>query len=116
MRRSILCTLGLCVCIFTGTAGAQEALRALPPGQKPDDVRLGPLRTLNDYFPFTPVSSVDAWKTRAAEIRRQVLVATGLWPLPTRTPLNPVVHGKIDRDEYTVEKVYFESFPGHYVT
>ena len=28
------------------------------------------------------------------------------------TPLNAVVHGKIDQGDYTVEKVYFESVPG----
>ena len=36
--------------------------------------------------------------------------------MPTRTPLNAVIHGKIDRPEYTVEKVYFESVPGFFVT
>ena len=43
-------------------------------------------------------------------------VATGVWPLPEKTPLNAVVYGKVDRDGYTVEKVYFESYPGHFVT
>ena len=38
-----------------------------------------------------------------------VLVATGLWPLPEKTPLNPVIHGKVERPGFTVEKVYFES-------
>jgi dienelactone hydrolase len=33
-----------------------------------------------------------------------------------KTPLNPVIHGKIDRGEYTVERVYFESAPGFFVT
>jgi dienelactone hydrolase len=90
--------------------------RALPAGTVPQDSRLGPLRTLDDYFPFTPVDSPQAWAKRAGQLRRQAQVATGLWPMPTRTPLNPVIHGKIDRDDYTVEKVYFESFPGHFVT
>src|SRR3984885_13353588 len=30
--------------------------------------------------------------------------------------LHPVIHGKIDRGDYTVEKVFFASLPGHYVT
>jgi len=41
---------------------------------------------------------------------------TGLWPLPSPTDLNPVIHGKVDQGDYTVEKVYFESFPGFFVT
>src|SRR5688500_17711616 len=36
--------------------------------------------------------------------------------MPTKTPLKPVIHGKIDQGDYTVEKVYFESFRGFYVT
>jgi dienelactone hydrolase len=43
-------------------------------------------------------------------------VALGLWPMPEKTPLNAVIHGRIDRGEYTVEKVYFESYPGFFVT
>jgi dienelactone hydrolase len=36
--------------------------------------------------------------------------------MPTKTPLNAVIHGRIDRGEYTVEKGYFESAPGFFVT
>src|SRR5437870_528938 len=36
--------------------------------------------------------------------------------MPPKTPLNAVIHGKIDRDEYTIEKVFFASYPGHYVS
>ena len=43
-------------------------------------------------------------------------MAEGLWPMPAKTPLNAVIHGKIDLPEYTVEKVYFESAPGFFVT
>jgi dienelactone hydrolase len=36
--------------------------------------------------------------------------------MPTRSPLNPAIHGAIDQGDYTIEKVYFESIPGFYVT
>ncbi len=36
--------------------------------------------------------------------------------MPPRCPLNAVVYGMVQRDDYTVERVIFESFPGHYVT
>jgi len=35
--------------------------------------------------------------------------------MPRKIPLLPVIHGKIERDGYTVEKVFFASLPGHYV-
>jgi len=90
--------------------------RVLPPGQLPADERLEPLKDLNGYFPFTPPKSKEEWEQRADELRRQMLVSQGLLPMPTKTPLNPVIHGRIDQGDYTIEKAYFESFPGFYVT
>ncbi|MBX7167686.1 MAG: acetylxylan esterase [Pirellulales bacterium] len=90
--------------------------RVLPEGQVPDDRRLQPLVTLNGYFPFAPPESAEAWSKRAVELRRQLLVSQGLWPLPEPTPLRATIHGRVDRPEYTVEKVFFESLPGFFVT
>jgi dienelactone hydrolase len=101
-------------------AGGQHAgaggPRVLPEGKLPEDSRLGPLKDLNGYFPMEVCASPEAWEARAAALKRQVLVGTGLWPMPAATPANPVIHGKIDRDTYTVERVYFESWPGFFVT
>src|SRR5438270_10380102 len=36
--------------------------------------------------------------------------------MPELPYLHPVIHGKIDRDGYTIEKVFFASYPGHYVS
>ena len=57
-----------------------------------------------------------AWERRADFLRHQVLVAQGLWPMPAKPPLHPVIHGRIERDDYTIEKVFFASLPGHYVS
>ena len=92
------------------------AARVLPAGQLPNDTRLQPLKDLDGYFPFTPAKSPTEWAPRAEAVRRQILVSQGLWPMPTKTPLNAVIHGKIEKPGYTVEKVYFESTPGFFVT
>jgi len=113
-RRRVRMTLWI-VCLLLPCAGAAPP-RAVPKGKLPDDCRLGPPRTLDSYAPFTPVASPAAWEQRADRLRRQVLVATGLWPMPTRVPPQAVVHGRIERDRYTVEKVFFESVPGHFVS
>jgi dienelactone hydrolase len=81
-----------------------------------EDIRLQPPKDLNGYFPFTPPASLGDWEARKEYVRRQILVAEGLSQMPTKTPLNAVIHGKIERDGYTVEKVYFESAPGFFVT
>ena len=81
-----------------------------------DDSRLQPLKDLSGYFPFNPPATLAGWNARKDYVRRQILVSQGLWPMPTKTLLNAVIHGKIDCGDYTVEKVYFESAPGFFVT
>lgn len=102
--------------IVTASAARADAPRVLSAGKLPNDARLGALKDLNSYFPFTPSKTKAEWEQRAERVRRQLLVANGLWPMPTKTPTNAVIHGKIGRGDYTVEKVYFESYPGHFVT
>ena len=70
-----------------------------------EDIRHQPLKDLDGCFPFTPPDSLTEWAIRKAYVRRQILVAEGLWPMLTRTPLNAMTHGKIDCGEYTIEKV-----------
>ena len=86
------------------------------PGRKPADARLKAPKTLDDYFPFAVPATREEWEARRVRLREQLLVALGLWPMPEKTPLNAVVHGKIQRDGYTVEKAFFASMPGHYVS
>src|SRR6266571_2114093 len=95
---------------------AAAVRRVFPEGKLPNDIRLEPLKDLDGYFPFAPPASKAEWEKRAERVRRQILLSQGLWPMPTKAPLHPVLHGKIDRGEYTVEKVYFESAPGFFVT
>ncbi|MCA8996783.1 MAG: acetylxylan esterase [Planctomycetaceae bacterium] len=80
------------------------------------DVRLQK-RTLRDQsHPWSPPETLEEWKQERKEIRTQLLVSCGLWPMPETTPLHPVIHGLIDKGDYTIEKVSFESQPGVYVT
>jgi dienelactone hydrolase len=95
---------------------AADLPRALPAGTLPNDIRLQPQKDLNGYFPFALSKTRAEWDARSEFVRHQILVSQGLWPMPTKTPLNAVIHGKIDRPDYSVEKVYFESTPGFFVT
>ena len=86
MKRILIAAI-LALCLspwetFSPSAARAEVTRVLPPGRLPDDQRLGPLKDLNGYFPFVPCKSKDEWAVRAERLRRQLLVATGLWPMP----------------------------------
>src|SRR5512135_144979 len=72
-------------------------------------------KDLNTPRDFPSISSRQAWDARAQYIREHALVSCGLWPLPPRTPLNAHVFGRIDREGYSVEKVYFETYPGFFL-
>src|SRR5437899_7192929 len=96
---------------------ADDPTRVFSGSEKPTDRRLGkPIDLNTGYFPFTPPTNKHAWEERRVALRRQIQVAEGLWPMPERGPVKATIHGAIDRDGYTVEKVFFASLPGHYVT
>jgi hypothetical protein len=113
-RRSL--SIAIAACLLLASSVTAAGPRALPAGVFPNDSRLKPLKDLDGYFPFTPPNSQADWKARAERVRRQILVAEGLWPMPTKMPLHAVIHGRVERPDYTVEKVYFESAPGFFVT
>ena len=62
------------------------------------------------------MGACDVQECALAQVIRQVKVATGLWPMPSRPPVDATVHSKIDEGDYTVESVFFESSPGLFVT
>ena len=63
---------------------------------------LGELHTLAD------------WQRRQETIKKTLHDIVG--PFPERTPLNVRVTGTLERAQFTVEKILYESQPGYYVT
>jgi len=62
------------------------------------------------------VKTLNDWTSRRTKYREQLLEMLGLWPMPERTDLKPVVTGKIEAASFVVEKLHFQSMPGLYVT
>ncbi len=81
-----------------------------------NDRRVSEVRRLDSHNMVPKYGSLEEWQARAVALRRHILLSTGLWPLPERTALNPVIFGRVEREDYTIEKVYFESYPGYFVT
>jgi dienelactone hydrolase len=119
-RRELLLASGL----VPGTA-------FLAPPAAQADAPLKPLnrfpRMVEEYF-VERVRSLDranrraiaALRTKAdaeayvAGARKKIALCFG--PFPPKTPLNPRVTGRIERDAYHIEKILFESRPGFLVT
>jgi dienelactone hydrolase len=74
-------------------------------------------KTPNTDTPVTLAvpSSRQQWEARKAVLRTQILNAAGLLPMPAKTPLKPVVTGRIETAEYTIERVALETRPGYWL-
>ena len=59
--------------------------------------------------------SPDQWQATLSQRREMWREMLGLSPLPPRTPLEATVTGVLDRGDYIVEKIHFQSLPGAYV-
>jgi cephalosporin-C deacetylase-like acetyl esterase len=62
-----------------------------------------------------PSSAAD-WRVRRPQVEQAVRKALGLERLPERTPLNARIAGSLDRGDYILENILFESRPGFPVT
>lgn len=80
------------------------------------DTRFTAIRDTNSTFDPISFDSRDAWEPFAESLRLRILVSSGLWPEPERTPLNARVFDTVKRKDYNISKVSFEASPGFLVT
>lgn len=96
---------------------------------RPEWRPLGPLRgdsMLSRYFEhevavlrencLSDIKTRADWEQRCEEYRRQLREMLGLDPWPAKSDLKVTVTGAIDREDFRVEKLYYQSLPGLYVT
>jgi len=67
------------------------------------------------HFALPRFTTVEAWEKRKRELRRQILFAAGLDPMPERTPLHAQIFGRIETKDCSIEKVLIETMPGYYL-
>jgi hypothetical protein len=117
LRRSFLC---LAACGLLGVTSAGTAAQS-PAAPAPADAFLRWVdgeahRAIADGARARArVQSADDVRKLAEDARGRILSAMGGLP-ETRTPLNPRITGRLDRDGYRIEKLIYESLPGMYVT
>jgi dienelactone hydrolase len=85
-------------------------------GQVPrEDIRNTYTPSTNTHFQMPEYKTLAQWEARKQHLRNQILSAAGLMPMPQKTPLNAQIFGRLDRDGYSIEKVYLETLPGYYL-
>jgi len=65
---------------------------------------------------LSDIKTLADWNAIRDKRRQQLFEMLGLKPLPKKTPLKPVITGRVEHEKFTVEKLQFQSRPGLYVT
>jgi dienelactone hydrolase len=62
------------------------------------------------------LTSTTDWKRNRDTYRKQLFEMLSLDPLPARGDLKAMVTGRVEKDDFVVENIHFQSLPGLYVT
>lgn len=74
------------------------------------------MTTLDSHFPMQVPATKQELESQNEHTRTMLRLANGLIPMPELVEPSPVIHGRREMDGYSIEKIYFESLPGFYVT
>ena len=91
-------------------------MRAMPPTEHAKDRRADAVRDTNTVFTMPPFRTLAEWESTASLLRERVLLGSGLYPMPEKTPLNARIFDETQFDDYRVSKVQFEPWPGFLAT
>ena len=110
---SLLSLAGVCRAVWAGEAAEEKSGAIAVDG-------LPTAKMLVDYYhqmsvpkPFV-VREGDAFEKHRGDLRKRVLQSAGLWPLPTRVPLDVHQSPPLDHPWCTVRRIYYQLWPGVY--
>ena len=94
---------------------ALATVAAFGAGVPQQDARLAEPPHTDTHFRMPVYKTLAEWEARKEHLRKQILSAAGLLPMPEKTALHPQVFGRVDNKDYTVEKVLLETLPGYWL-
>jgi dienelactone hydrolase len=100
---------------LTGLLLAAVAAAVAASNVPASDVRNTVTPGTNTHFTFQAPATLDAWKQRRDHLRRQILAAAGLLPMPAKTAMHPQIFGRMNAPGYTIEKVLLDTLPDYYL-
>ena len=103
-----------CLCVACA-ASQQEALKTSRGDQMIAEYFHAETGKLRDNC-LADIKTLQDWESKRQAYRKQLFEMLGLDPLPEKTDLKPVITGRVEHNEFTVEKIHFQSRPGLYVT
>ncbi len=111
--RSVAALLSLLLAV---TVAAADPPKPTPGDEMMDKFLAKEALRISDEKVLDGAKTLDEWKAKLPRLRQEYLYMLGLWPLPEKTDLNATVTGTVERDNVVIEKLYFQSRPGLYVT
>lgn len=99
-RRMLLAMAG--AGLVRGQEAAGDARNVAPPGTR-------------TVYPLKSWADRAAWEQHAAHLRRRLLLANGLWPVPEKTMLMTRPHGRVNHGDFITECVLIETWPGLWI-
>src|SRR5215831_21165277 len=79
------------------------------------DSRIAEQPNTNTHFQMPAYKTLAEWEARRAHLLRQILSAAGLAPMPVKHDLHPRIFGRIENQDYSIEKVLLETLPGYFL-
>jgi dienelactone hydrolase len=79
------------------------------------DSRQVNLAGVKTHFKMPKYASRKEWERHRARVREQILSSAGLFPLPARTDLQPVIVKRLDYPDVVIETVLLQPLPGYYL-
>lgn len=121
LRNAVSVSIAVTIALTLGaSAVSQPRPEWKPLGSLPGDTMLA------EYFAaevaelqsacLRDIHTLEDWQTRVDEYRRQFREMLGLDPWPEKTDLKVTITGTLEREDFRVEKLHFQSLPGLYVT
>ncbi len=104
---------------YEGLASKEQMFDTPERGEPGDEMIQEYLRrtteTIHEGF-MTDVDCLEDWKRLRAKYKAEYFYMLGLSPMPERTPLEARITGTLEREDYSVEMVHYQSRPRLYVT
>jgi dienelactone hydrolase len=99
------------ICCMSVLAAAVSAPRPVPL----QDRRNAEIASPATHFEGREYRSLGEWRARRGALRRQILSAAGMLPMPDRNPLNPVTVNRLAVGDVVIETILLETLPGYFL-
>jgi len=111
------CKLIIVLCLYGGIllgGNVASDIRIFPEKERMDMLR-SYWTHMSKEQPIKPIT-LKEWEPRRAFILKNAMDGFGLDPRPPSVPLNLTYGSKLERDDCTITRVYYQTFPGFYAT